>query len=591
MTKFENLINTYNKNKCTNIIHDSCLLIDLIDYTNQQNSIDFLNNVIIKKIDSNEIKTNIYFKLLSYQYLSINLISFIIYYLIKNNNELNNQIESLIRLKLSDIKNTPIIKCIFEEINRKIIKEEDLFSEEKNIEFFTLLKNIQKIINIQSFVNKGYINKIIKLKNSIINNLKNGNIQYKLIHLWLNDNEKKKLLLERLDIISFGNKNEVNDCLNSLDNYFIQINETVKYIKRIKEKIKLFFPIEQQKITEFLDDYENIIGDGFLIEVNENVYNFIEDLDLDEMDKLKSSTIFLNLFNSKRTSNNSITNVINKFRKAKKDLNKFRLLFNDYLGKNNLLEEYSNIFKELIKNENELEKELLFLKNYFNIENQDISEIKNDLILYNKKEELLKDLNHLFNLISKLSPKNIQLSNEIYNLKLLISNNINLDLLKNYDNIINEFMSNISKKNKNTKNIKINFENKYKNIGNNNELINKLKEENQSLKNKIKTLDYKIKEMEFKNNEEYNISKFKPGDKIISFIISSLDQRINRSFACKNTDIFVDVEKKLYDNYPEFKDIDTYFLCNGNKIKRFRTIEENGIIDGQSIIIVEDVNE
>ena len=230
MEKFQNLIKPYDKNKTNKFINYTCLLIDLIDYTNQQNSVQFLN-IILKKIDSNEIKNNIIFNLLSKSNLSINLTSFIILYFLRNNNKLDNKIESLIKSKLKGKNNKQIIKFLYDEVNKLIIKEEDIFNEEKSIEFFILLKNIQDITDYQMLAGIGPINNIINLKNKIFFNLKNGNIKYKLIHLWLNDNEKKNLFIERLYILSL-NQNEINDCLNSLENYFNQINEDVKITKK-----------------------------------------------------------------------------------------------------------------------------------------------------------------------------------------------------------------------------------------------------------------------------------------------------------------------------------------------------------------------
>ena len=49
------------------------------------------------------------------------------------------------------------------------------------------------------------------------------------------------------------------------------------------------------------------------------------------------------------------------------------------------------------------------------------------------------------------------------------------------------------------------------------------------------------------------------------------------SLPCKNTDLFVRIEEKLNNDYPELKDKETYFLVNGRKIKRFKTLEENQI--------------
>ena len=109
---------------------------------------------------------------------------------------------------------------------------------------------------------------------------------------------------------------------------------------------------------------------------------------------------------------------------------------------------------------------------------------------------------------------------------------------------------------------------------------------NQILKNKInssninelqKLLDLKNKEIEelkLINDPLYR----KPGEKIFSINFTSIDQKIaNYSITCKNTDIFVRLEEQLYEDYPEYKDKETYFMKNANKIKRFKSINENNI--------------
>ena len=54
---------------------------------------------------------------------------------------------------------------------------------------------------------------------------------------------------------------------------------------------------------------------------------------------------------------------------------------------------------------------------------------------------------------------------------------------------------------------------------------------------------------------------------------------------CKNTDTFVKIEEKIYNEYPKYKDYNTYLTVNGNVIKRFKTLEENGIKSGNIIIV------
>ena len=109
-------------------------------------------------------------------------------------------------------------------------------------------------------------------------------------------------------------------------------------------------------------------------------------------------------------------------------------------------------------------------------------------------------------------------------------------------------------------------------------LVKKLKEKISSQKDLQKIIDSKNKEIEelkSNNNLLYNI---KPGEKAYSINFISIDQKIvNYSLICKNTDIFVKLEQQLYEDYPEYKDKETYFMKNATKIKRFKSLEENKI--------------
>ena len=80
-------------------------------------------------------------------------------------------------------------------------------------------------------------------------------------------------------------------------------------------------------------------------------------------------------------------------------------------------------------------------------------------------------------------------------------------------------------------------------------------------------------------NEDDGITSIKPGEKVLSInFISMGNQEItNCSFICKNTDLFVRLEERLYKDYPQFKDYETFFEVGTNRIKRFKTLEENKI--------------
>ena len=142
--------------------------------------------------------------------------------------------------------------------------------------------------------------------------------------------------------------------------------------------------------------------------------------------------------------------------------------------------------------------------------------------------------------------------------------------------------------------------------------INKINE----LENKVKTLENKIKEMEIKlkekdkiinenlqnqikrtnnssnNNFQVNriseledeINKLKtyflsPEDKLISIKLISIDQKVNFSTFAKVNDSFRKIEDIVYKKYPEYKEYENYFLVNGRKINKNKTLEENKIKD------------
>ena len=184
------------------------------------------------------------------------------------------------------------------------------------------------------------------------------------------------------------------------------------------------------------------------------------------------------------------------------------------------------------------------------------------------------------------------------------TNNININ--KNYDKLENEL---INEKNKNkllNEKIRqlekelINEKNKNKLL---NEKIKQLEKELINERNKVKQLDLskielqkslelknkEIEELKFKNNPLYNI---KLGEQLLSINFTSIDQKIaNYSRICKNTDIFVRIEEQLYKDFPEYKDKETYFMKNADKIKRFKSLDENNIKNNDVLVIYTYENE
>ena len=65
----------------------------------------------------------------------------------------------------------------------------------------------------------------------------------------------------------------------------------------------------------------------------------------------------------------------------------------------------------------------------------------------------------------------------------------------------------------------------------------------------------------------------------------SINQDILYSIPCRANDTIAKIEEILYNEYPEYKDYNTYLTLNGTKIKRFKTVEENRIKKGNTIMV------
>ena len=69
-----------------------------------------------------------------------------------------------------------------------------------------------------------------------------------------------------------------------------------------------------------------------------------------------------------------------------------------------------------------------------------------------------------------------------------------------------------------------------------------------------------------------------------AFRSSHVKEGGHKSFTYSN-DTIVKFEELFYNEYPEYKEHNTYLTVNGNPVKRFKTIEENGIKQGNAIIV------
>ena len=83
-------------------------------------------------------------------------------------------------------------------------------------------------------------------------------------------------------------------------------------------------------------------------------------------------------------------------------------------------------------------------------------------------------------------------------------------------------------------------------------------------------------------DKEYNSNYI---NNLMTVIFYSTEEEILYSLICKETDSFATLEKKLFEAYPEYQDSEYYFMVNGQKIKRFKTLKENKIKNSQIITL------
>ena len=99
---------------------------------------------------------------------------------------------------------------------------------------------------------------------------------------------------------------------------------------------------------------------------------------------------------------------------------------------------------------------------------------------------------------------------------------------------------------------------------------------------KIDELNKKLENLIINSNMSDQLINRK---QMICVNFTSMDQKINLPIPCIKTDIFAQIEEKLYKEYPEYRETNNYFLFNGKQILRFKSIEDNKIGSGFPVIL------
>ena len=177
---------------------------------------------------------------------------------------------------------------------------------------------------------------------------------------------------------------------------------------------------------------------------------------------------------------------------------------------------------------------------------------------------MIKENTDLKQQLNNEKNKNKQLSEEI---ELLKNNNMEKENIVNnlkmkLENLTNKNKELQEKINKQIENINL--------IKNDSEFLNTL------LNKEIEKLKKKLSRYPLELNE---------GEKLISINFKSLDSKLCYSIICKETQLFCNIEKKLYEHNKEYSESENYFIVGGMKINKNDSLKKNGIKDNDIIIL------
>ena len=472
------------------------------------------------------------------------------------------------------IKNITISTDAFKakDISPKETKENKFYFYEK---FYVFPKKIMEIITpLFSKYNKPQLHSIFHFwKNNLLCIRKNNNIYIGEF------NNNKEFIPEYIlcykDIENLSTS-EFNDLFNS--------SEIIEFFKKRKcndssAYLQKIIGINGNSLGIFIipNTNDSIINRNIVFDINKNKNNIKNEVNISENNDYKKE-IHLNrsIENNKIEINNYLRNSNNKdyIEEPKKD-NQKELKEKELLIKQN--EELKSQIKmneneinkinnlnKLLQQELQIEKEknikLEEIKKNFEIklkekednnEKNQIEKIKQQIEIEKKEKQKVMEQNKELIEINKL----LNIEEEKMQLELIELKKQVINIRHNNNNIIIE---------------------KYEND------MNKLREKNKELEKLIDKQKQEINDYIFKLNNLSDTNRaitYKPGDKIISvlFMTQGNNDIFNYSMPCKSTELFIRLEERLYIDFPKYRNVETFFMVNANRILRFKTLEENKI--------------
>ena len=158
----------------------------------------------------------------------------------------------------------------------------------------------------------------------------------------------------------------------------------------------------------------------------------------------------------------------------------------------------------------------------------------------------------------------------------------------NSQNEINNIKSELSKANKIINNQKLKIQELENKLNTYNNTIINLNNNITNYQNIINQKDLELNNLRtqlLSNNNNINNSNINFNDVMCVNFISG-DQNIHYAVPCLKTNTFAEVEEKLYQQYPAYRETNNNFIANGNLVLRFKTIGENKIGNGKPVTLI-----
>lgn len=166
-----------------------------------------------------------------------------------------------------------------------------------------------------------------------------------------------------------------------------------------------------------------------------------------------------------------------------------------------------------------------------------------------------------------------------------MGNNLNIN---SNNNEITNLKNELSKANKIIEQQKLIINNLKTKINNYENTVNNLYDSIINYQNIINQNNLQLNHLKLKssyNDDDTTRNKvFYDEIMVVNFISS--DSRVHYVVKCNKTSIFAEIEEKLYQQFPEYRETNNIFLANGTRILRFKTVEQNKIGDGLPVTLI-----